>query len=132
MKQYQHLSAEERAVIMIERHGGRSTRGTAALLGRSAATISRELKRNGASGITDYNATAAAKCYRARRLGCGRRRKLRAGTALYQTVSDHLIYRRWSPQQIAATLRTIILIIQNSASATRRSTRPFTPTRVVA
>ena len=52
-----------------------------------------------------YDATQAASAYRVRRQGCGRRRKLLAGRALYQHVHDRLVYWRWSPQQIAARLR---------------------------
>jgi IS30 family transposase len=43
-KNYSHLSAEERAVIMIEREKDASVRAIARLLGRSASTLSRELK----------------------------------------------------------------------------------------
>lgn len=107
MKKYRHLSAEERAVIMIERRNGRSTRAIADLLGRSASTISRELNRNCPTQASAYNATKAAIAYRSRRIRCGRECKLRAGTALYQKVHDHQVYRRWSPQQIAATLRSM-------------------------
>lgn len=42
---YSHLSAEERAVIMIEQADGSSMRSIGRLLGRSASTISRELRR---------------------------------------------------------------------------------------
>ena len=38
---YSHLSAEERAVIMIEKANGSSLRSIGRLLGRSASTISR-------------------------------------------------------------------------------------------
>ncbi|WP_157635974.1 helix-turn-helix domain-containing protein, partial [Burkholderia ubonensis] len=46
MKEYKHLSAEERAAIMIERAKNTSVRAIARLLGRSASTITRELARN--------------------------------------------------------------------------------------
>ncbi|MGD1325485.1 helix-turn-helix domain-containing protein, partial [Pandoraea pnomenusa] len=45
MRKYKHLSAEERAVIMIEHRSGSSTRAIARRLGRSASTVSRELAR---------------------------------------------------------------------------------------
>jgi IS30 family transposase len=45
-KNYSHLSAEERAVIMIEHGKGSSMRAIARLLGRSTSTVSRELARN--------------------------------------------------------------------------------------
>ena len=105
MKNYSHLSAEERAVIMIERGKGSSVRAIAQVLGRSGSTVSRELARNTADGTARYDATCAASAYRSRRQRSVRRRKLVAGGALYQRVHDQLVYWRWSPQQIAARLR---------------------------
>ena len=111
-KQYRHLSVEDRAVIMIERGKGVSLRAISRTLGRAVSTVSREITR-GRPGPVEarvqapaaYDATAAGAAYRQRRRRCGRRRKLRAGTALYQTVYDGLIYRAWSPQQISHRLR---------------------------
>lgn len=105
MRKYTHLSAEERAVIMIEHRKGSGIRAIARLLGRSASTVSRELERNRDAGARPYDASAAALTYRVRRQACARRRKLLAGNALYQHVHNRLIYWRWSPQQIAARLR---------------------------
>ncbi|WP_417067492.1 helix-turn-helix domain-containing protein [Niveibacterium terrae] len=66
-KTYSHLSAEERAAIMIEQSRQTSCRGIARLLGRSVSTVSRELSRNRTEQSEAYDATAAAKGYRARR-----------------------------------------------------------------
>ncbi len=99
---YHHLSAEERAVLMIERQHGSSLRRIALRLGRSASTLSRELRRN---GHTTYDATQAGCGYRERRRRCRRRRRLLAGSPLYRHVHDRLVFLRWSPQQIAARLR---------------------------
>jgi len=104
-KTYSHLSPEERAVIMIEQSRRTSCRGIARLLGRSVSTVSRELSRNKTEQGEVYDATAAAKGYCARRERSVRRRKLVEGSALYQRVRNLLVYRRWSPQQIAARLR---------------------------
>lgn len=51
-KKYRHLSAEERAVIMIESGKNTSVRAIGRLLGRSASTITRELARNRAESAT--------------------------------------------------------------------------------
>jgi len=99
---YHHLSAEERAVIMIEHQDGTSARRIARRLGRSPATISRELRRGGAS---HYDAAAGGSGYHQRRERSRRQRLLAEGTPLYQYVHDQLVFRRWSPQQIAARLR---------------------------
>ena len=101
---YKHLSSEERAVIQIEHRRGTILRAIARRLGRSAATVSRELFRNGAADGASYDATAAACSYRRRRERSVRRRKLTEGGWLHQHVRDRLVYWRWSPQQIAARL----------------------------
>ena len=97
---YNHLSSEERAVIMIERRRGRSFRAIAGLLSRDVSTISREVARGMAAAVA-YDATRAAAAYRERRRRCVRRRKLVEGTALFEHVHNRLRYWRWSPKQIA-------------------------------
>ena len=101
---YQHLSAEERGVIMAERQRGNSMSAIARLLGRAPSTLSRELQRNGGG---NYAAPMAGVAYRLRRVGCRRRRKLIEGTPIYGFVRDHLLYRQWSPEQIAGKLRVM-------------------------
>lgn len=104
-KNYSHLSAEERAIVMIESTKNTSATAIGQMLGRATSTVTRELKRNREGTSACYDATRAACAYRARREHCVRRRKLAAGSALYRRVHDHLVYWRWSPQQIAARLR---------------------------
>jgi len=108
---YQHLSAEERGAIMVGKARGESARSIAALLGRSASTIVRELSRNGQRARAQrmgrparaYDAVRAGQ--RAHRLARKprRRRKLREDSCLWRRV------RRWlakgfSPQQVSRTL----------------------------
>src|SRR5450759_5709079 len=45
-KQYRHLTAEERAVVMVEHRKRVSLRAIARELARNASTISREVRRN--------------------------------------------------------------------------------------
>ena len=110
-KQYQHLSAEERAVIHVERRRQASYRSIARLLRRDVSTIQREVRRN--EPVPDagcrlvYDATAAGITYRLRRQRSVRCRKLVTGTWLHQFVHDRVVYDRWSPQQIAARLRAM-------------------------
>jgi len=101
---YHHLTAEERGVIMAEQQRGTSNAGIARMLGRSPSTLSRELRRNGGG---HYDAPASGAAYRRRRTACRRRHKLAEGTPLHGFVRDRLLYRYWSPEQIAATLRDI-------------------------
>lgn len=102
---YRHLSSEERAVIFVERQRESSARSIARLLGRNVATISRELERGTDNHSKDYCPTRAANAYHARRSHCGRKRKLIEGDWLYRRVHEWLIFRCWSPQQIAGRLR---------------------------
>ncbi|RBL22664.1 IS30 family transposase, partial [Xanthomonas oryzae pv. oryzae] len=44
-KSYQHLSAEERAMLHIERARGQSVCAISRILGRSPSTLSRELAK---------------------------------------------------------------------------------------
>lgn len=52
-----------------------------------------------------YDASAAAQHYRQQRLHSRRQPVLQPGTRLYRYVHDRLVYRFWSPEQIAARLR---------------------------
>ena len=115
---YNHLSAEERGAIMAMKVRGDSGRAIAAALGRAQSTIARELRRNGylapdeCSGMGrpriagGYDATrAGARARRLRRLP-RKQRKLHPGTWLWQRVR-RLLQRRWSPAQVARTLRVL-------------------------
>lgn len=104
---YAHLSPEERASIMLQVQSGRSLREMAHALGRSPSTLSRELRRAGCGAGDRYDATTAAQASRERRQRSRRRHKLEAGTRLHHYVQDRLLYWHWSPQQIAAKLRTM-------------------------
>ena len=112
---YTHLSPEERAAIMLELHHARednrpcSIRALARALNRNPSTISRELRR---LGDAPYDATLAAIHYRQQRQNSRREPVLVPGTRLYRYVFDRLVYRRWSPQQIAARLRRINDIVR--------------------
>ena len=111
---YSHLSAEERAAIMLGMARGESARAIAGVLGRSPSTMVRELSRNGhrMAGRTrmgrpprdGYDATRAGQ--RARRLvrRPRRARKLAPDSPLWRCV-HRLLSKRFSPQQISRTLR---------------------------
>ncbi len=106
-----HLDGGERAVIFAEHRRGTSQREIGRLLGRSASTICRELARGrvgAASGAgAGYCPQAGQRAHDRRRLRCRPRRKLVAGGALWRFVWHRLVAFRWSPEQIAATLRSM-------------------------
>ena len=102
-----HLSREERAVIFSEDLRGSSQRQIARLLGRAPSTVCRELARGRPQEGADrrYCSLRGQRVYDRRRARCRPRRKLVRGGARYLFVRRHLLDLRWSPEQIAATLR---------------------------
>ncbi len=117
-KIYKQLSIEERTMIQTQLSMGYKPGRIAQELGRSAGTLSRELKRNGwvcpkrsrrvgrpmISG--GYRADAAQQrasaCIKAPRTS----RKLGPDTALWGHVT-HYLQEGYSPEQIAGTLATV-------------------------
>ena len=104
MQSYHHLSAEERAYIMLEVAHGTSVRSIGHRLKRSPSTISRELSRNRIDH-TGYNATQAAQRYQQVRLLCVKPKKLQQYPLLSTQVREWLVHKQWSPMQISGTLK---------------------------
>ena len=100
---YRHLSAEDRAAIMLLR-ASHSIRAIARQLGRAPSTISRELARHTVRADKRYDASLAG--YRAGLTRCQPRRrpKLHPDSELFELVV-YLLRHYWSPEQIARTLR---------------------------
>ena len=95
------MSEEERVRIGDLRQAGHSIRAVAADLGRSPATISREIRRN-------QDADGKYRPFTAQRATAGRRARPRLGKlardpVLAAFVQDRL-EQRWSPEQISAAL----------------------------
>ena len=101
-KQYNHLSIEERAVIMTELERKSSIRKISSLLGRSPSTISREIKRF--PDASNYHVRIASRAANARKQRSVRTRKLDPETVLWQIVKTR-IRVGWSPEQIAGRLK---------------------------
>lgn len=103
---YGQLSQDERLEIFRLHAGGRSIRGIAADLGRSASTISRELVRNSrptkAWPRGDYDPVRAQARAERRRRWDGRF-KLARQPDLQRRIRD-LLAMGWSPEQIAGRL----------------------------
>ncbi len=98
---YHQLSREERYTIARCRAHHWSTRSIAFVLGRSASTISRELRRNAKEYDGNYRAEVAHSYAVARRRRC--RRGSQFDEQQLQLV-DQLIQEDWSPEQIAGRL----------------------------
>ena len=99
---YTHLQCEERMTLASLRQQGFSLRAIAKSLGRSPSSLSRELTRN--STAAGYASAPAQAACQQRRIDARPLRKLHADGALWRVVCDLLVWR-WSPQQIARTLR---------------------------
>ena len=111
MQKYHHLTMNEREEISLGLAQGKSCRDIASMLGRSPATISREITRNKrygyhyraarAQGRTDYRARLRRK-----------KRKLDTNERLRQFVFEHLD-KRWTPEQIAKRLKMLYPLDMN-------------------
>ena len=103
MSHYHHLSIEEREKILIFSREQKSIRRMASLLGRSASTISREIKRN-ASKKADYSAVLADRKYHRRRKHCKRDRLLDVPRRK-DLVRSLFLDQQWSPEEISNRLK---------------------------
>ncbi len=101
---YVRLTNIDREEISRGLASGESMTAIAGRIGRSTSTISQEVSKNG--GISGYRANLATR--RAQRKAASRkfgRRKLTQNPALLAEVISGLM-NRWSPNQIAKTLRS--------------------------
>jgi IS30 family transposase len=99
---YQQLQPEERLTIASMRLQGSSIRAMARILGRSPATISRELARN--SSPVGYASMPAHALSIERRAAARRPAKLDPHGVAWRVVLTLLDWK-WSPQQISGTLK---------------------------
>src|SRR5258707_1286271 len=99
---YQQLQPEERLAIASLRLQDVSIRAMALILGRSPATVSRELMRN--SSATGYASVPAEARSTARRSAGRRPVKLCLQGVCWRVVLT-LLEWKWSPQQISGTLK---------------------------
>jgi IS30 family transposase len=99
--QYQQLQPEERLIIASLHLQGSSIRAMARILGRSPATVSRELTRN--SSPAGYASVPAEALSAARRSAGRRPTKLCLQSVCWRIVLT-LLEWKWSPQQISGTL----------------------------
>ena len=104
-KTYRQLRAEERMVIASMKLQGASTRAIARVLARPASTVSRELARNGSPG-RGYESNTAMALHAQRRLAARPAAKLDVTSPAWGVVLTLLSWK-WSPQQIAATLKRV-------------------------
>ena len=100
---YQQLSIEEREIIQIGICKGSSLRQIAAIIGRSVATISRELRRNSSPQKHLYLPSRAHLRATLKRSSRGRTERLKSGTIRAYVIDK--VRERWSPEQISGRLK---------------------------
>ncbi|QFY41544.1 IS30 family transposase [Candidatus Methylospira mobilis] len=104
-KKYNHLSAEDRAAIMLMKSDGHSLRAMALRLQRSPSTISRELLRNPVKSGSYCAGTAGIRARQLRHMA-RKPRKLLPDSLLFGVV-DYFLHEGWSPEQISGTLKRV-------------------------
>jgi IS30 family transposase len=102
---YQQLQPEDRMTIASMLQQGSSMRAMARMLDRSASTISREIGRNAKPAVDYGSHTAQVLC--AGRRQAGRPHPKLEPQSLSWGVVMTLLDWKWSPQQIAATLKRV-------------------------
>jgi IS30 family transposase len=100
MKTFTHLNKEQRGVFSVLLRRGFSLRHIAKEIGKSASTLSRELRRNLVRKT--YDPLRAEWLARLRQKGNHRRGRLK-NAEIRRTVEDWL-HRKWSPEIIAGRL----------------------------
>jgi transposase, IS30 family len=101
MRLYKQLSYDERVKLSQMRQAGHGVRWMAHLLGRSASTISRELRRNAAPPGEYWPDTAGRLCSQRRKKVC----RIDRHPRLREFVLEKLCYHYWTPEQIAGYLK---------------------------
>jgi|TARA_R100000750_G_scaffold61317_1_gene52095 transposase, IS30 family len=100
---YRQLQPEERVLLAAYRQHGFGVREAARRLGRPPSTVSREWRRN-ALPDSGYASSSAQRLCVSRRLDRRPPPKLASDSLLFGVVRTLLDWR-WSPEQIACTLR---------------------------
>jgi IS30 family transposase len=103
---YQHLSSNERDQIAIMRSQGHSLRAIALHLGRSPATLSRELTRNAAPVNRGYYLPHKAQDRAAARRSAAVQRPRLKNSDIRRYVRRQL-HRGWSPELIAGRIERL-------------------------
>ena len=101
MRKYRHLTPDDREQIAVLRAAGFANSAIAASIGKSASTISRELRRNSLDSGR-YSAQVADGAYMERRQ---RQASLEQDAKLATFVRQRLA-EGWAPQQISGWLRS--------------------------
>ena len=134
MSHYHHLTLRDRVFISALTISGKSLSEIACAIGKNVSTISRELKRNKAASAQDgasavYDPCAAQARYQRQRKHCGKRNILKSDSLMTRLVSNLLVKKFWSPEQIQYRLSKELPNLRISATTIYRginlSSRPL-------
>ena len=125
MSHYHHLTLRDRVFISALTISGKSLSEIACAIGKNVSTISRELKRNKAVSAQDgasavYDPCAAQARYQRQRKHCGKRNILKSDSLLTRIVSNLLVKKFWSPEQIQYRLSKELPNLRISATTIYR------------
>lgn len=101
MKNYKHLSHDERDIIAIHIHQGHSLRSIAKVLGRHPSSIKRELDRNHGPHIYAPHPAHERALHRHRL--AHKRKRLKSYALQYEV--ETLLMKGWSPELISGRLK---------------------------
>lgn len=101
---YKHITSNQRVELGVLLRTDFKQKEIARMLGKDPSAISRELKRNGTKNKSGYDARAAKRLTKERRIKANQRfRKIENNKRLERYIEEKLkIY--WSPEQIAGRL----------------------------
>lgn len=105
MQSYHHLTQEQRYMISAEIRSGTSTAQIAQQIGCARQSIWREIKRN--KGLRGYRPKQAHDKAMQRMQTTAKKRQSHRLTAFGLAYIEHLIAKRWSPEQIHGGLTTM-------------------------
>lgn len=98
MQPYTHITLEEREKLYLMMREGKRIREIARLLGRSASSVSRELRRNSGNETEEYTPLMASVLYIERRRKC--RKKRRCDDETLRAYIQEKLNAFWSPEMI--------------------------------
>lgn len=104
MSHYQHLTINDREMILEGLAQSKTIREIARKLKRAPSTISREIKRHQCKNIGRYSPDKAQNDYKFSKSNCGRKAKLIEDPSLFQRIKHLFLDCQWSPEEISQRL----------------------------
>ncbi|WP_034995034.1 helix-turn-helix domain-containing protein, partial [Liquorilactobacillus vini] len=104
MSHYQHLTINDREMILEGLAQSKTIREIARNLKRAPSTISREIKRHKHGDIGRYSPDKAQSDYKFSKSKCGRKPRLLEDTSLFQKIKHLFLDCQWSPEEISQRL----------------------------